>query len=845
MADFAVNKIYICNKNNRTMMKTTLKLCLSVMISIFSSYLTLNAEPFNDGWTFWSDSQPKQTVRLPHDAMIHGIRSADVPGGNAVGYYSGEIYYYEKTFIVPDEWLDKHVEFIFGGAYKESKVYINGNLCGGIPNGYLPFTVSADKYLKAGKNTILVTCDNNGQRSSRWYSGGGIYRPVEIVIKDRSYISDVQISTISVKPAQIRVNTVSSGESIHVTVLDGKKVIAEKEGKDIILDIPDANLWDAENPYLYTIEVSLRENDQIKDTFKDTFGIRTIEWDNKGLYINGIRTLLRGGCIHSDNGILGAAEYDEAAERKIKILKNYGFNAIRSSHNGCSEAILKACDKYGMYIIDEPWDMWWRQKNPNDYGKFFRDHYINDIQAIVAKDFNHPSVIMYSIGNEVSEPTSENGLEMTKKIVSLFHSYDNTRPVTSGFNTTILASGSRSSRRIFAQESKDTIVPAKQKKSRRVRQLEWSEPSIPEGGMVGWAEMMRSGSISSEEFNKMVQQRIKTDDYMVLTGALDSIISPVLEELDIVGYNYAQARYPYEGNRHPEWLIYGSETYPQDIWNSWQMVKAFPYLIGDFMWTAWDYLGECGLGSWTYEDNSKTYPYKLSEAGVLDIIGNPTGEAFHAKVTWEDKPSKPYICVRPVSEIQPRISQWRGTNSIPSWTWNGKEGTEAVIEVFTSARRVKLYLNGKKIGSKRTQNGIATFTAKYEPGELKAKAYGFLFKVGEDVLNTAEGKSSIRLTTESTTVKPGQLFFVNVDIIGENKVIDSSYDKMLSAEATGGELVAFGSAVPKTEARFDSGKYPAHYGQALAAVYADKPGKITLKVSGDSIESQTIEFTVE
>lgn len=807
------------------------------------------SEPFNEGWTFWRDGQPKQTVRIPHDAMVHQDRSADVPGGNSVAYYNGDMYYYEKTFIVPSEWLDKHVEFKFQGVYKEAKVYVNGTLCADYPNGYLPFRACADGLLREGENTILVTADNRGQRSSRWYSGGGIYRPVELIVKDKSYISDIKVSTLSVKPARVNVVTDASDGDVNVDILFGGKVVASGNGRNLVLEIPSARLWDAENPNLYSVRATLSEKGMVKDVVEDLFGIRKIEWSNKGLFVNGKSVLLKGGCIHSDNGILGAAEYDESAERKVRILKQYGFNAIRSAHNGCSEALLKACDKLGMYIMDEPWDMWWHQKNPNDYGQFFLGHYRDDIRSMVGKDFNHPSVILYSVGNEVSEPTSEGGIDMLRQIVSLFHELDGTRAVTSGFNTTILASGSSSARKLFDAPSDTTRkVAAKKskKKTRKPKVLQWEEPELPEGGLVGWRDMMRAGSLSSGEFNQLVQQYKKSDDYLVLSAVLDSIIAPVLNELDIIGFNYAQARYPYEGTRHPEWVIFGSETYPQDIWDNWQMVKAFPYTVGDFMWTAMDYLGECGLGSWTYPGQATNgYPYKLAEAGALDLIGNPTGEAFLAKVAWEDAPSTPYICVRPVHPEQPKIARWRGTNSIPSWTWKGMEGMDATVEVYTSASKVKLFLNGKKVGTAKTTGGVATFTIKYEPGELTAKAYGFLFKKGESSLKTAAGNPDIRFGVQDNHVTPGQLVYVDVDIVGENGVIDSSYGQMLDAKVEGGELVAFGSAVPSTEARFDAGSYPAHYGQALAAIVVGEEDTVSLTVSSESLRIQkTIELPV-
>ncbi len=805
---------------------------------------------FNKGWTFWCDDSQKKIVDLPHDAMIHGSRSADVPGGNSVGYHEGGMFIYEKEFDVPAEWLDMNVSFEFGGVYKEAKVYINDRLAGGYPYGYMPFTVIADGFLKSGSNVIRVEADNIGQRSSRWYSGGGIYRPVKLVVKHQSHIDKIEVSTVQINPeAKIKVDVEHTGTSVLIEVLDGEDVLLSSENPDGILTIADAKLWDAENPNLYTLRVSVYDKEGIvRDVECEKFGIRQITWDRYGLYVNGRSVLLKGGCLHSDNGIVGAEEYREFQDRKVRILKEYGFNAIRSAHNPCSEELMQACDSLGMYIIDELWDMWFKSKNPNDYGKYFMDNYRNDLVAIVEKDFNHPSVIMYSIGNEISEPTAPGGLEITKDIVSRLHGLDPDRPVTGGMNTIILGSGAgRSTMMGSGDDVEKKEVKAKERKSSsrsKKSQREYVEPEVPEGGLVSFADMFRSGSISSEEYNQLVQQHILTDDYMIMGRELDSIITPSLDELDIVGYNYATVRYPSEESRHPGRLVYGSETYPQDIWKNWEMVKEYPYVCGDFMWTAWDYIGECGIGAWSYGDRQRGYPYKLADCGALDLIGNPTGEAYWAKVTWEERPGNPYIAVRPVSEQTPRVSQWRGTNSVPSWTWKGKEGVNAVVEVFTSARRVKLYLNGELVGRARTENGVARFDVPYEPGELVARSYGILFKKGESSLRTAEGEERIVLRPEVTETSEGKIVFVNVDIVAANGEICTYADNELKIDVDGGLLKGFGSGLPVTEARFDSGCYPAYYGQALAAVKAGNARNLKITVSADDLDAVTVTIPI-
>lgn len=826
-----------------------MKRIFSIAIMLIAA-LNANATDFNKGWTFTCDNGAPKIVDLPHDAMIHGERKPDVPGGNSVGYHAGGMFVYEKTFDVPAEWLDKNVSFEFGGVYKEAKVYINGRLAGGYPYGYMPFTVIADDFIHEGSNTIKVVADNVGQRSSRWYSGGGIYRPVELVVKHPVHVKDAKVTTLSIKPeAEIRINVEHTGERAVTEVLDGDKVIASVSGNENVVRIPDARLWDAENPVLYSIRVTAYDsNGNACDVVTEKFGIRTITWDRYGFYVNGKEVELKGGCLHSDNGIVGSEEYREAADRKVKILKNFGFNAIRSAHNPCSEEMLEACDSLGMYVMDELWDMWFRSKNPNDYGKYFMDNYRNDLVAIVEKDYNHPSVIMYSIGNEISEPTAPGGLEITQDIVKRLHELDSSRPVTGGMNTIILGSGAGRGLMLSGQneneEKPSTRNEEKKKRRRKKSDREYVEPEIPEGGLVSFADMFRSGNISSEEYNKLVQQHILTDDYMIMGRELDSIITPSLDELDIVGYNYATVRYPSEESRHPGRIVFGSETYPQDIWKNWEMVKEYPYVVGDFMWTAWDYIGECGIGAWSYGDRQRGYPYKLADCGALDLIGNPTGEAYWAQVTWEEKPGNPLIAVRPVSEVTPRVSQWRGTNSIPSWTWTGKEGVKATVEVFSSARRVKLYLNGKLIGKAKTENGVATFEVPYQAGKLVAKAYGFLFKKGESMLETSVGANTIALTPEVDKAQAGELVFVRVDVVGENGVVNSQYSQNLSITVDGGELKGFGSGEPVTEARFDKGTYPAYYGQALAAVKAGNSKDLTITVSGEGLESQTVRIPI-
>ena len=747
---------------------------------------------FNSGWS--CNGAP---VILPHDAMIHEIRKADNPSGSAQAYFPGGTYVYEKTFEKP---VAEHVVFQFEGVYKNAKVTINGKEAGGTEYGYLPFFVCADEYLVDGENTIRVECENVNQPDSRWYTGAGIYRPVWMWTGPKGGIEPeaVKIQTVSIDPAKVRVMTECDGEPV-VQILDGEKVVAEGKGHDVELTVPNAKLWSEDTPNLYTCVVTAD-----CDVAETKFGIRTISWDNKGFYINGKRTLLRGGCVHHDNGIVGTATYDEAEWRRVRIMKDAGFNAIRSAHNPTSRALLEACDYYGMYVMDESWDMWFHHKSKFDYATHWRKNYLSDLQAMVDRDYNHPCVVMYSIGNEVSEPAKDEGVEKTKEMVAYLKKADGTRPVTGGFNLMIIANAKKG-KGIYNED----------------------------GGMANDNSKKTEG-MNSTMFN-MITNLVGTGMNKSANGkAADEATTPCLDALDMAGYNYASGRYPLEGKAHPDRLIYGSETFPQDIAKNWVMVKQYPYLIGDFMWTAWDYLGEVGLGAWAYTKDgtgfNKPYPWLLADTGAFDIVGTPNGEMFLAQAAW-GLLDKPGIGVQPVNHPgqNPAKMAWRGTNAMASWAWQGCDGNKAIVEVFTDAAVIELLINGKSLGKKKVKECRAIFKTKYQSGKIEAVAYDASGReVSRSNLVSATGNTSICAAPEAETAKAGEVVYVNVAIVGENGVVESNADRKLTVTVEGGELLAFGSANPRTEERFDEGTYTTYYGVALAAVRVNGNTTVTV-----------------
>jgi len=554
---------------------------------------------------------------------------------------------------------------------------------------------------------------------------------------------------------------------------------------------------------MYTCRVDLSDADVPVEREDIPFGIRMLSWSTEGFRVNGKDTLLRGGCMHQDNGILGACTFEEAEERRVRILKTYGFNAVRCAHNPCSRALLRACDRLGMYLIDETWDMWYQSKTKYDYASRFLENYEYDLRAMVRKDYNHPSVILYSVGNEISEPAEEKGMAAAGRITALMHELDASRAVTAGINLTIIAGA--------AAAAKAAQNPKK-------------GSSAGDGGQK---QMPDLASMDSEAFNQLTQAVGSGMNQAANSEEADAATSPVLDLLDVAGYNYASGRYPLEKEKHPDRILYGSETFPQDIWKNWQMVKAFPYLAGDFMWTAWDYLGEAGCGAWSWQPEdkgfTKAFPWLLAGAGAIDLTGSPTGEALYARTVWGLSDS-PEIAVRPVTHAGEAVlkSVWRGTNAVPSWSWRGCEGKTAVVEVYSDAAAVELRLNGTAVGRKETSECRCIFELPYQPGTLTAAAYS---AQGEELssssLRSAEGEIRPAVHIGNPAPCRGQLVFAEICMKDESGRVDAASDHAITVAVTGGTLLGFGSGNPRTEERYVSGTFTSWYGRALAAVRVD------------------------
>ena len=786
---------------------------------------------FNDGWRFRRQEEPEECFRsvvLPHDAMIGEERGPKAPGGSGSGYFPGGAYVYEKAFDVPAEWQGGAVLLAFDGVYQDAAVTVNGRPAGGRPYGYVPFEVDLSPHLAYGaENTVRVAVDNTAQPNSRWYSGAGIHRQVHLLVGGRKRIipHGVRVTTLSIDPPRLLVETKTTGGRIAFEIRDGEHVVAKGYGPRAEVDLPHATLWSDETPHLYRCHVVLTDDGARVDEETADFGVRLLTWGPKGFFVNGKETKLRGGCVHHDHGLLGARSFPESEERRVRIMKAQGFNAIRSAHNPASEAMLDACDRLGMYVMDELWDMWYVHKTPHDYAARFEAEWREDLRATVARDYNHPSVVMHSIGNENGEPCDARGVAMARELVDAVHALDATRPVTAGSNLMILLMMSRG-RNIFQQ-----MGP-------------------PEGG-EGKPARKRRLDIGSTLFNLLVTKMGKRMLGQSATAAADRVTSPFLDALDIAGYNYATPRYVKDGTLHPGRTIVGSETFPQDIAVNWAHVERLPYLIGDFMWTAWDYLGEAGIGHWSYEKEDsgfmKPYPMLTADAGAIDLLGRPGAEAAFASTVWKRR-TEPYLGVRPANRPgrRPYGSMWRGTNAIDSWSWRKCVGNRTTVEVYADGHKAELRLDGRRIGRRRIRMYKALFPVRYAPGTLEAIVYDARgAEIGRTALVSATGVVQVALRPECDSVRPGGLVHVDVALVGVNGVVEANADTKVSVTVEGGELLGFGSANPRTAERYGDGTFTTYYGRAQAIVRAGSSGPVVVCATGSGLGAATVEIANE
>jgi beta-galactosidase len=768
---------------------------------------------FNAEWKFIADSltgaeQPAfvdsgwLSVDLPHDWSISRIGgtspfSMNSPGNTATGYVSGGTGWYRKHLTLDKKDQGKTAVLRFDGVYMEADVWVNGRKAGSHTYGYTPFWFDITPLLNAAgnDNVIAVKVSNTG-RNSRWYSGSGIYRNVHLTLTQPvhvavwgAHISTSQVSAVSANTTvdvMIRNDSKNNADTRIITKITGpgkenagsvETSAAAIAGNSITVHHPivikNPVFWSVARPNLYTAEITVKVNGKISDRYCQTFGIRTLEVNTqKGFLLNGEALELRGGCMHHDNGLLGSAAFDRAEERRVEIMKANGFNAIRTSHNPPSEAFLNACDRLGMIVIDETFDMWEQSKNPQDYHRFFREWWKKDVEAMILRDRNHPCVAFWSIGNEIPERADTSGIRIARSLIAFIRELDTTR-----FFTNAICEF-------------------------------WDHPG------TSW-----------------------------------EATAPAFGLLTVGGYNYQWQRYETDHRQFPERIMMGTESVPMDAWENWQMVMKDPWVIGDFVWTGMDYLGETGIGHMQYlapkemDIPAMTWPWFNAWCGDIDITGGKKPQMLYKDVIWGN--SKLELNVHaPVPEGKTeKISYWGWPDEYPTWNWKGNEDKLLKVTVYSTAKSVRLELNGRIIGEKATSEATrlkAVFDVPYEPGELKAVALENGKEVAVKILKTTGEPAALKLTADRNSIRADRndLSYITIEIVDEfgQTVTDAAIPVKLTLSGDG-ELAGSGNASPWDMESVGNTLVKTYRGKALAIVRPfAKTGEITLKAEGRTLQ---------
>lgn len=799
---------------------------------------------FNSGWSYrrkltpfqelgGSDDPSWTPVTLPHDALISTERRADAPGGQTSGYFAGGAFEYRKTFIAPEEYRGKLVHLEFDGVYRDAVVTVNGALVGRRANGYARFVVRIDPHLRFGAdNQVRVECRTH--LDSRWYAGCGIHRDVRLVLQEpvRLAIDGVRVTTpdaddelavVEVAARVVNTGPVTSTLRLKAVVTDehGERVASAHSPVTLLPDDADTarlrllverpRLWSAETPTLYLAHVELTDGDRAVDESAIPFGIRTVQVDSRrGLRVNGRPVKLRGACLHGDNGPLGAAAIGRAEERKIELLKAAGFNAIRSSHHPASSALLDACDRLGMYVMDEAFDMWTQGKSDFDYSADFPQWWEDDLEAMVAKDFNRPSVLFYSIGNEIPETGTPDGGRWSRRLAEKLRALDGTRLVTNGVNGFVSVL--------------DQVLDA-------FRQQ-------------GEADGDRGGT----GVNGMISELGTIMDHVIASSLVTESTEEAFAVLDVAGMNYGESRYGLDHDLFPDRVIVGTETFPTVIGRNWEAVRQHPHVIGDFTWTGLDYLGETGIGIVRYEGEGQGlaagYPGLTAGCGDLDITGHRRTVSYYREIVFGLR-TEPYIAVRrpehhgrPVAVAAP----WAWSDSVSSWTWPGFEGSPVHVEVYADADEVELLLGDAPIaraavGTERAYR--ADFEVDYRPGTLVAVAYRDGAETGRTSLGSATDVLRLAVTADREELRADtrDLAFLAVTLVDDEGVVRNASDREVRVTVSGaGLLQGLGSGAPVTEEAFGPHVRRTFDGRALAVVRPTGVGAITVTAEAEGCE---------
>ena len=814
----------------------------------------------DEKWTFrrgYLDSvgmlaeDPGTEVNLPHDGMIGTPVTPDAPAKSDSGYFVGGLTNYTKFVMIPEEWKNDCVGLLFDGAMMNATIDINGGRVGLQNYGYAPFYIDLTPHVTLGEeNRITVNLNTASQPNSRWYTGSGLFRGVKLchgprvhIVTDGVFVktkevadgyafleAQVEVENATLENRMVEVSLQISEEGKEDIVTQTKRVIqvnsGSRETARIALNLKNPKLWDAEHPNLYQVKGFAKDLGVYRTRFERAevtpvdeattlFGVRTITADAvRGLRMNGKEVKLKGGCLHHDNGLLGAVSLYEMEARKVKKLKEVGFNAIRTAHNPPSAALIEACDRLGMYVFDEAFDAWGIGKRAGDYSLYFNSQWEKDLTAFVKRDRTHPSVILWSIGNEIPERGGlGNGYAVATKLAETIHKLDGTRPVSNGICTL------------------------------------WA----------GLDDALATGRVQT--------QNAAEDQASVLW---EYVTEPFTNGLDIVGYNYMEDNYERDHEMFPERVMLGSENFPQQIGYRWPLVERLPYVIGDFTWTAWDYLGEAGIGKAVYvnEDDplvkkgswslmpqpGSPFPWRLANDADFDITGHMLPQGAYRSVVWGSEKTYLFSMHPDTFRKVEMITMWGFPAVLPNWNYSGYEGKPVELVVYSKAEEVEVFVNGKSIGRKavcmeRPMPYSVRFETVYEPGEVVAVSYHDGKEISRDVLVTAGAPAEIAVIPEKSEMRADghDVICVKIEVRDKEGRVVPDAEVPLNIKVEGsGVLAGFGSANPVTDEDYTDEKTVSYRGRAMAILRSGyESGPVGVEVSAEGMTTVKAELSAK
>ncbi|MBP5263429.1 MAG: DUF4982 domain-containing protein [Lachnospiraceae bacterium] len=791
------------------------------------------------------ESDPGKVVNLPHDGMIGTPVSPDAPASVDMGYFTGGLSNYMKYVFIPKEWEQECVGLKFDGVMMNASVDVNGSKVTHWHNGYAPKYVDLTDYVTFGEeNRITINVNTSMQPNSRWYTGSGLYRgalllhgPRVHLVPDGIFVytkevadgyafleAQVEVENAGLGNRLVEVALTLSPEGSEVVAAETKRVIQvgarKTEMARMTMTVKDPMLWDADHPNLYRVRASVKdlgvyrthfERDEIVmvDEATTLFGIRTITADAiRGLLINGKSVKLKGGCLHHDNGLLGSVTLLKVEERKVKKLKEVGFNAIRTAHNPPSAALIEACDRLGMYVFDEAFDAWFIGKRGGDYNQFFTADWEQDLTAFVKRDRSHPSVILWSTGNEIPERGGlGDGYARATMLAEKVRSMDGTRPVSNGICSF------------------------------------WS----------GLDDALATGQNQAQNAN---------DDRTTLW---ERATEPFTNGMDVVGYNYMEDLYEQDHEMFPERVILGSENFPKEIGFRWPLVEKLPYVIGEFTWTAWDYLGEAGLGKAVYyavddadaptkpweimPQGTSPYPWRTANDADFDITGQMLPQGAYRSIVWGSDQTYLYSMHPETYGKRELTSLWGFPAVFSCWNYENV-GAPIELVVFSKAEEVEVLVNGNSLGRKQVSKerplpNSVRFETTYQPGKVVAISYQNGKEVSRAELSTTGAPAKLRLVPESmeACADGHDLIYALIEVVDQEGHVVPDAEVKLEADVTGACVLAgFGSANPITEEDYTDVFATTFRGRALAILrtgYEAGSCKLALKAEGFETVEET------